>query len=144
MILPYFKNVSSLSLINCDFLIADFFDGLESDFQLEHLSISQNKNDKQIFNLIKFPKFLSELVLKDIKWEEASLVKFLESLMYHQSEKKESALPNDEIKVNLSYIKMTENEWDIFYEKLALIKCKNIVEFKWDNNIISKQLVFYL
>ena len=87
---------------------------------------------------------MSEFVLKDIKWEEASLVKFLESLMYHQSEKKESALPNDEIKVNLSHIKMTENEWDIFYEKLALIKCKNIVEFKWDNNIISKQLDFYL
>lgn len=142
--MPYLKNVSSLSLTQCSFQIADLFAVLTPDYQMTYLNVSQNKNEKRIFDPITFPRFLSVLILQNIEWDELSLREFVESLMNHKPEASSPSVPDNELKLDLSHLGMNDKDWELFFGQLEDIPRGNIVGLKWDNNPIDKRFIMFI
>lgn len=143
-LMPYLKNVTTLTLIHCEFEIADLFDVLTEDYSMISLNISQNNNDKQIFNIISFPKYLSTIVLRDIKWELLSLSNFIESVMNHRPISSKDEIANNEIKLDLSQIKMSDEDWSSFFIQLDEKQRGSVVSLGWDNNPIDRHFIDFI
>jgi hypothetical protein len=126
--------VQKLSLVKCDFEIADLFQMFIAtpDHALEVIDISENHNDKSITR-VGFPKHLKEVIATSIEWEIASFTTFWQALLSRKS---------SPIALDLAYARLMN--WNSFYTMLADFQTGKLAALRWDDNPVRVEFVTFL
>ena len=146
LLMRYLANVKVLSLVHCDFEIADFFEAIQlysTDikqplaFKMNSINISENRNNKQILLNFKLPQYISVFVMKNIIWDNTSFNNLMECILNHQPLSNDPSLNENEIKLDISHASMPPHCWDSFFNLLETLTGENLVALRWNNNPID-------
>jgi hypothetical protein len=114
--------IRRLSLVNCDFEIADLFSifAATPDHGVEDLDLSQNQNEKTVTR-VGIPRRLSRIVASSIEWDDRSFSTFWRAAL------SQASAP---ITLDVSFARL--RSWTSFNGMLATFNTDKLAALRWD------------
>lgn len=136
VLVPHLKNIVSLGLINCNLLVEDVINSVNSKLdKLRVLDISLNSCKRLPPSAISLPQSLYELIGKGVVWGEGCLANLVRIIGNRGL---------TSIKIDLSEARVQYSDWQHIFSAFDTTMAYSLISFKWDYNPIDQKLCNFL